>query len=142
MVLPNMLVPITDINDPRLDAYRHLKGRDPAAEQGLFIVESQLLVQRLLTSTFELVSVLSVERQLERLIAQVPSHVPVYVAPQAFVDSIVGFNFHRGVMALARRPDEDAMTVQRLLPGGKERCTLVACPFINQHENLGAIFAG
>ncbi|MEX2216074.1 MAG: RNA methyltransferase [Phycisphaeraceae bacterium] len=130
-----MLVPIHDPADPRLDPYRHMKGRDPAAEQGLFIVESQLLVRRLLESNFETISVLAVEKQLASLVAMVPEHVPVHVAPQAFIDTIVGFHFHRGVMALARRPDEDAMTIERLLPA----TTLVACPFINQHENLGLI---
>src|SRR5271167_240974 len=119
-------VPITDLNDPRIAIYRSLKATNLTRRLGQFVVEGEKLVERLLSSRFPVVSVLVTDRHAPRLATRVPDLVPTYVVPRGLVDQLVGFPFHRGVLACAeRRPwpplEEIARTDLRPL-------TLVICP--------------
>jgi tRNA G18 (ribose-2'-O)-methylase SpoU len=130
-------VPITDLNDPKIAIYRSLKATNQTRRLGQFVVEGEKLVERVLASRFPPVSVLVTDRHEPRLAAQIPGDVPTYVVPHDLVDSIVGFPFHRGVLACAeRRPWPPlAEIVMRAGP----RLTLVICPRLSNPENLGAI---
>jgi tRNA G18 (ribose-2'-O)-methylase SpoU len=60
---------------------------------------------------------------------------PVYLASQAVMNAVTGFNFHRGALAAADRlplPEPDA------LAAGARRLLLVER--VGDHENLGALF--
>ncbi len=92
-------VPITDLNDPRIAIYRSLKATNQTRRLGQFVVEGEKLVARLLASRFPAVSVLVTDRHEPRLATRIPDAVPTYVVPHELVDSIVGFPFHRGVLA-------------------------------------------
>jgi tRNA G18 (ribose-2'-O)-methylase SpoU len=131
------LVPISDLDDPRLAVYRSLKPTNLTRRLGQFVVEGEKLVDRLLSSRFPVVSVLVTDRHKRSLTTRVPEAVPTYVVQGAIVDQLVGFPFHRGVLACAeRRPwpplEEIAGTPIRPL-------TLVVCPRLSDPENLGAI---
>jgi tRNA G18 (ribose-2'-O)-methylase SpoU len=130
-------VPIFDLNDPRIAIYRSLKATNDTRRLGQFVVEGEKLVERVLASRFPPVSVLVTDRHEPRLAAQIPDNVPTYVVPHDLVDSIVGFPFHRGILAAAeRRPwPRLAEIVTRAAP----RLTLVICPRLSNPENLGAI---
>ena len=130
-------VPITDLDDPKIAIYRSLKATNQTRRLGQFVVEGEKLVARLLASRFPTVSVLVTDRHEPRLAAHIPGDVPTYVVPHNLVDSIVGFPFHRGVLACAERrpwPPLDEI-VKRAGP----RLTLVICPRLSNPENLGAI---
>jgi len=133
---------VASLDDPRVAAYRNLRDRTLRGES-CFVAEGYLLAQRLLDSRFEAESVLVDEehaKELERLAA---GRVPVYVAPRELLLSIVGFPFHRGALAVGRRPRprslEEVLAPAR--PGPcSDRLRLVILPEVTKPENLGLVF--
>ena len=57
-------IPIDSIDDPRIAAYTRLKERDLAREGGRFIAEGELVVRRLLASTYAVDSLLLADRMV------------------------------------------------------------------------------
>lgn len=135
---------ITDLDDPRLLPFRKLKGSDTPQRMGLFIVEGDKLVERLLESPIEAVTVLVSDRLAERYASICPANVTVLVGSDALLCEIVGFKFHRGVLACGRRPlvcspnDEqhDPVAALQSLAEGE---VLIACPQLHDLENMGLI---
>ena len=91
-----MVIKIYDPNDPRILYYRGLKDKQLAARDGLFIVEGEHLVRRLLNSELMPQSILITHARYRTKEWDVPSSVPIYLAPKELVSKIVGFDFHRG----------------------------------------------
>ncbi|MEM9373289.1 MAG: RNA methyltransferase [Planctomycetota bacterium] len=147
------LTPIHDPQDPRVDAYRNQKdawlraghnpGRDPehsrtAGDGGCFMAEGSLVVEHLLASEYRTESVLVSEHRaetLQELLARVPEDVPIYVGKRAVLESIVGFDIHRGLLACGRRGlARDPMDV-----AGSSRA-LVVLEALSNHDNVGSVF--
>ena len=132
------VLPLSSQSDPRLDPYRTLKS---TAGQTLptVIAEGEKLVLRLLASRWKLISIVSTEAMLERLSDQIPPEVPIYLLAAQEMSQLVGFAFHRGVLACAEWPA--ALPLHALT----ERLTsatqglLVLCPEIKDPENFGTI---
>ncbi|MBA4019601.1 MAG: RNA methyltransferase [Pirellula sp.] len=129
------LVNIADLDDPRLAPYRALKQTNDTARRGLFIAEGGKLVERLLRSTLVLESVLLSEPHVAQFTPLLPPELPAFVIADDAVDALVGFNFHRGILACGRRPAPPAL--ETVVAGPKS--TLVICPDVQDPENLGAI---
>lgn len=145
------IIPITDLSDPRLDPYRDLKREDVRRRGELFIAEGRLVVQRLLASRFDTVSVLAEAKRLPWLEGRVAPNTPLLVVTQELMREISGFNFHRGLLACGRRlPFEPAATLFSALspaadiPAAEpdrvstERIALGAIT-VNDLENLGSL---
>lgn len=144
------LVPTADPDDRRLDPYRQLKRTNETSRRGLFIAEGDKLVERLLDSRLTVESVLLSERFVDAFAGRVPGEIPTLVVPEAWIETLVGFNFHRGVLACGRRPaqpptlEELSRSGRNLLAndagaGGVRPLTFVVCPDVQDPENLGAI---
>jgi tRNA G18 (ribose-2'-O)-methylase SpoU len=130
-------LPIVDVNDSRIAVYRSLKNTNQTRWLARFVVEGERLVERLLSSPFPVVSLLVSDRHEPRLKFPVPDDVPVYVLPHERIDELVGFRFHRGVLACGeRRPWPALGEILGARPG---RLTLVVCPRLSNPDNLGAI---
>jgi tRNA G18 (ribose-2'-O)-methylase SpoU len=71
-----------------------------------------------------------------REVMQRHADVPAYVVPQAVMDGLVGFNMHRGCLALARRPPMPVLSGDVL---GDARL-LVVLEGVNNPDNMGGIF--
>ena len=127
---------IHSIDDPRLEPYRNLKDTNRTRWARLFIAEGEKLVRRLLASDFPIESVLICDRFEAQLGPLVPPQVPLWVLPDALVEPLVGFNFHRGILACGRR--KPAPRLEQLAPLGQPT-TLVICPNVQDPENLGSI---
>jgi tRNA G18 (ribose-2'-O)-methylase SpoU len=134
------LEPIEQLDDPRISIYRNVKDSALRDARGLFVVESRLCVRRLVSaSRFSVCSVLVTETALEALgdaLSQLGEDTPVYVASSALLEKLVGYNLHRGCIALARRGPERSLdeildSRPRLLVGLEQ----VANP-----ENVGNVF--
>ncbi|HET6879172.1 MAG TPA: hypothetical protein VFI31_03390, partial [Pirellulales bacterium] len=104
-----MLVEISSLDDRRLDPYRHLKQNNLTRWSGLFIAEGDKLTRRLLESDFETVSVLVERRYVESFAPLLRPDVPLLAVDDKAVEKIVGFNFHRGVLACGRRRSSGAI---------------------------------
>lgn len=123
------------LDDPVLDDYRSLRGRE--RDDALY-AEGPTVVDRLLASSLDVRSVLLSTAAYERFGAQVAERVgesvPVIVVDRETLRGVVGFDLHRGAIALADRPADldpaDVLVDARLV---------VALEGINDHENLGAI---
>ncbi len=125
-------------DDPRLDPYRDLTARDAPHRDGLFVVETRAVVRQLLQGgRWEVRSLLLTEPALGALddvLAARPA-LPVYLAPLRVVKDVVGFDFHRGCLALAERgrPSEP----RELLEGGAGR--LIALEGVSNPDNVGGL---
>jgi tRNA G18 (ribose-2'-O)-methylase SpoU len=134
-----MAILITDLNDPRIAAYRALKDRELARESDLFIAEGEHVVRRLLNSPFQTQSVLLAERKLAAVEPFVPPGVAVYRVANPLIHEIVGYRFHSGVIAAGQR--RALLSVEALMApvDANERVTLVVCSETNNTENLGML---
>ena len=128
---------IERLDDPRLDPYRNLKSTNLTRWSNQFIAEGLLVVERLLASQFEVVSVVAsrkVERQVVPLVRQA---LPLYLLDHTLAEKLVGYTFHTGVLACGvRRPSPP---VEALLGAPHSRSLLAVCPNVNDPENIGAI---
>lgn len=132
-------------DDARVAAYAAVRDRDllgAAARPGTFVGESWLVVDTMLERPSMVESVFVAERHLAamqaRLAARCPE-VPLYVASDAVLEGVVGFNVHRGVLAIGRRPDPAATTLDAVIPR-RERLTLLLCEDINNADNMGGLY--
>jgi tRNA G18 (ribose-2'-O)-methylase SpoU len=128
---------IATLDDARLAPYRHLKETNATRWSNTFVAEGEKLVDRLIASGLAIESLLAAPAYAERFSALMADDVPVLVVPPEWIEQIIGFNFHRGVLACARRP------TRRNLDGirwsDSDRTTLVICPDVQDPENLGVI---
>lgn len=134
------VVHITDLNDDGLADYSGLTDvalrrlSEPAG--GLYIAESSKVIRRALEAGHQPRSVLVQEQWLpdmERLLAQYD--IPVYVGPPELLESLTGFNLHRGALAAMHRPQ--LAEVEDLIEGARR---IVVLEDIVDHTNVGAIF--
>ncbi len=132
-----MLFEITSLDDSRLAPYRHLKSTNLTRWSGQFVAEGDKLTRRLLASNYEVASVLVSESYVADFSTLVPADTPLLVIPDDWVETLVGFNFHRGILACGRRRANPAFG--EVLPDRSSRATVVVCPDVQDPENLGAI---
>lgn len=130
-------IAINDLDDPRLAIYRHLKATNLTRDADQFVVEGEKLVDRLLESRFPPASVLVTDRHEARIAARVSEGVPLFVVPAEKIEDLVGFNFHRGVLASGRRLPPPGL--DEVVRTAGTRLTIVVCPALSNPENLGAI---
>lgn len=140
------VVPITDPQDPRIEAYRDVRERDLVGRQGLFVAEGRVVVEKLLASSiYRPLSLLIAAKRvaaLELLLAPLPDDVPVFSAAQPVIDAIAGFPMHRGILAIGRRvesPTADALLSRIVGEDGGEGDVLFVSGIAN-HDNMGGIF--
>lgn len=129
---------IVRASDPRLDRYRDLRDADLLRDRGLFVAEGRLIVRRVIEDgRFAIESLLVNEgalRDLDSAIARVDPATPVYVCPTDTFPAVIGFNLHRGCLALVRRPP--ALAVDTLL---RESRMLLVLDGVGNPDNVGGI---
>jgi tRNA G18 (ribose-2'-O)-methylase SpoU len=129
---------VESLSDPRLDPYRDLKSPASRARE-TFVAEGEKLVLRLLESRCRTDSILGTRAALDRLRDQIPADVPVYVTNTPLISKLIGFQFHRGILACGIRPADLALQELCTQVADTERCLLVLCPEIRDPANLGTI---
>ena len=130
---------LRDLSDPRLADYAHLRAPSTRMrlerERGIFTVEGWLSVEALLASPYPVRSVLVTTEQTARAEALVPDGVPAFAIPADAVVEVTGVDFHRGVLAVATRPD--LPSVAEVVAGARRVLVLEG---VNDHENVGSLF--
>jgi tRNA G18 (ribose-2'-O)-methylase SpoU len=130
---------IQTLDDPRVAAYRNLPDRTLRGES-IFLAEGILLVERLLASCYEVESVFVSTDCYEEFHRKTPAGVPVYAAEEPLLLEIVGFPFHRGVLAVGRRGPRKTLDDLLAPAAEKPRFRLAVCPEITKPENMGLLF--
>jgi tRNA G18 (ribose-2'-O)-methylase SpoU len=123
------------MSDP-LEPYRDLRS-GPGPDR--FIVEGAVAVARLLASAYEIESIVCTPSQRARL--ELRPDIPVIELSRAELAALAGFDFHRGVLACAKRPQPrrelDDRQMQALRQ--RERVTIVVAEGLADPRNLGAL---
>ncbi len=146
MPAPNF-IPISDPADPRVFEYRALKegdlsrGIDASAPHCSFICEGSLVTEHLLQSSYPCRSFFIGRSKVEahrELLDRAPAGTPVYVADDAVLHDVVGFKFHRGLLAAgARLPP---LTEQEIATRLKAAPALVVLEDLTNLDNMGGLF--
>lgn len=137
------IVEIASRDDPRVAVYRGLRDATLRDASGLFIVEGRLGVRRLLeASRFRTCSLFVTRTALAALSDVLPKldpDTPIYLASQAELNSVVGYNIHRGCLAAVERgvpTSSDAILCRR--SGGPRR--LLVLEDVANPDNVGGAF--
>lgn len=127
---------IGDLGDELLNPYRDIRNKNWIRQSGIFIAEGPLLVERLLQSSHRCHSLLVEHRYAEQFSKLTPPDVPILVAEHAIVEQLVGFNFHRGVLACGYRKPTVSLPLQAEIHLNETWLGLFA---VNDPENVGGM---
>lgn len=159
------MIPITALDDPRIADYRDVARPAALHRAGLFVAEGRLVVRRLLAlPRLRTRSVLVTPAAFEALAdvleppdsptyehapapapALAPPHdphprttapVPVYLIDQPMMSRVVGFNIHRGCLALAERPPATCLAEAHL----EQVRRVVVLERVSNPDNVGGVF--
>ena len=135
--MPNV-IEITDFNAPALDVYARLTEvqllNREHPDQGLFIAESPIVIERALNAGYVPVSVLAERKHLTMPILQRMGDVPVYTAEFDLLTQLTGFALTRGMLCAMRRPP--LPTMEELCRGARRVAVLEN---VMNPTNVGAI---
>jgi tRNA G18 (ribose-2'-O)-methylase SpoU len=135
------IVRIDSLDVPGLDDYARLTDvvlrrlSEPAG--GLYIAESPKVIARALAAGHRPRSVLVQEQWLAELehLLEGFDDVPVFVGEAALLESLTGYNLHRGALAAMHRPA--LRDVEEVIADARR---IVVLEDIADHTNVGAIF--
>ena len=117
--------------------YAHIGDSVWLRAHGLFVAEGRLVVRRLIEAgRYEMVNVVVTPAALESL-ADVRARVrcPVHVVERPALASLTGIDFHRGCLALAKRPGADPPL--EAFAGARR---LMALESVANPDNVGGLF--
>jgi tRNA G18 (ribose-2'-O)-methylase SpoU len=139
------IIAVEDLSRPDLEPYRDQKDawlrvqRDGGTGLGgLFIAEGEIVARELFASKFVVRSVLVTPTRLlsmQDAIEALPNGTPVYVAERTVAEQIVGFDMHRGVLALGDRGARPSL--EAVVSGA--RCVLLL-EGLSNHDNVGSLY--
>lgn len=139
------IIPISDLEHEGLEPYRNQKDAWLRVQEaggtglgGLFLAEGEIVARELIASRFKIRSVLITPTRLlsmQDAIEGLPEGTPVYLAERGVAEEIVGFDMHRGVLALGERGAEPELEeVAR-----EAQCVLVL-EGLSNHDNIGSLY--
>lgn len=135
--------PVTDADDPRLADYAGLKDAalradEFAGRRGTFIGEGEFVVRVMARTRFPVRSVLGTPARLAAMadvLHTLPPTTRLFEAPEPVIRALVGFEFHRGVLACGVRTPPLAWA-----DVARDARALVVAEGLTSAENLGSIF--
>jgi tRNA G18 (ribose-2'-O)-methylase SpoU len=132
-----MLSRVDDPSDARIAPYRDVGDHDALRRRGVFVAEGRLVVRRLVEDArFSVESVLVTPAAYADMQAILePSAAPVFVCAPDVLSAVAKYDFHRGCLALARRPAAPP-AVETLCTAGR----LLVLEGVGNPDNVGGIF--
>jgi tRNA G18 (ribose-2'-O)-methylase SpoU len=128
---------VSGVDDPRLAGYAHVGDPVWLRSNGLFVAEGRFVVRRLLEADrFDVESIVVIPSALDGMsdvLERAPC--PVFVAHRPALAALTGFDFHRGCLALARRPAAESPLASF---AGARR--LLALESVGNPDNIGGLF--
>jgi tRNA G18 (ribose-2'-O)-methylase SpoU len=134
-------MPITELatlKDPRLEPYRDLRNRNWIERSGIFIAEGPVIVEQALRSDYLIKSLLVDRKYLSRFLPLGRGIDEVYVLEHELVRELVGFPFHRGVLACGIRKPRRSIAADASA-NWKNNELFLGLLGLQDPENLGAI---
>jgi tRNA G18 (ribose-2'-O)-methylase SpoU len=139
-------ITVASLDDSRVADYRLIADHRALAARGLFVIEGRLVVARLLRlarspggTRFPLVSLLVSRPAFDSLSAvaeAIAPAAPIYVIDQAAMNALVGFNIHRGCLALAARPAPVTLSPELIRAARR----VIVLERVSNPDNVGGIF--
>ena len=134
-------------DDPAIAAYARVGDHTWLQASGLFVAEGRLVVRRILSlPRFEIQSILATPTAVAALATEFQSrgfsseqygsagNVPIFVSSPSILGEITGFDFHRGCLALVRRPGEPP--VETIVQGRR----VLVMEGVGNPDNVGGLF--
>ena len=132
---------ITSLDLPELAPYRTLKRSAAHAKLGIFVVEGDKVLDRMLESDFPVVSVLLIQECLAeyepRLRARLEKDITIYVCDKPLMAEMVGFEVYQGVLAIGKIPT--TYTLEKILALSPRPRLFVAMDGLSNAENVGTL---
>ncbi|MEO3827384.1 RNA methyltransferase [Actinomadura sp. B10D3] len=134
------LIPLADPADPRLADYVRLRDvnlrKSLEAEHGLFVAEGEKVIRRAVAAGHPVRSLLMARRWAEPLADVLDGlDAPAYIVDDATMESLTGFQVHRGALAsLERLP---LSPLEAVLDGARR---ILVLEDLVDHGNVGAIY--
>ena len=134
---------VTSLDDPRVDQYRSVRDADLRGRRHLCMVESEMVVRRLLASGWNIHSLFLSPQKYERLHSHIKDPtIQVFIADVSLMSTITGFHIHRGTLALVHRPSTDSLRVANLIHSlePQKRISILLAEGITNVDNMGTLF--
>ncbi|WP_021598148.1 TrmH family RNA methyltransferase [Actinomadura welshii] len=134
------LIPVPDPADPRLADYVRLRDvnlrKSLEAEHGLFVAEGEKVIRRAVAAGHPVRSLLMARRWAEPLADVLDGlDAPAYIVDDATMESLTGFQVHRGALAsLERLP---LPPLEAVLAGARR---ILVLEDLVDHANVGSIY--
>lgn len=139
-MMTERIIKIEDITDPKLDMY--IKKRETALlhyyepDIGIFLAESENVVQRAIAAGYEPLSFMIEERLLEQMeYLYRDFDVPVFTADINVMIQMVGFTLIKGVLCAMRR--KPLLSVEQICENASR---IVLMEDVENPMNVGSIF--
>ncbi len=146
------LINVTDLNVAGVEPYRTLRRQADHLREGIFVAEGEKVVRRLLASGLSVRSMLLTPEWYGALfpggtgvsgqgVSGQGSFVPgakIFLARKDLLESIVGFNLHQGIMAVAGTPPETGPDDLVRAAAGGARLYVALDDLVNA-ENVGLV---
>jgi tRNA G18 (ribose-2'-O)-methylase SpoU len=131
---------VGSIEHSYLEPYRTLKRPLEHQKKGIFVAEGEKVVRRLLESTIRMMSILLTEEWFSIYRNPLESRdeeIEVYLAKKELMETIVGFQLHKGIMAVAKIPERT--TLPEVAASASEPFFFIAVDGVMNSENMGVI---
>ena len=131
---------IESLELPALAPYRTMRRQTEHRQEGIFVAESEKVVERLLESNFTVVSLLLPEKwfnRFEPLLAARHEDITVYLMERHKLEQLTGFTFYQGVLAVGKVPLPTPLP--HLLKLAPHPRLFAAVEGITNAENLGGL---
>lgn len=132
---------ITSLDRPDLAPYRTLKRYAEHEKLGIFVVEGDKVLDRLLESDFTVVSVLLIKERLAeyeaRLRARPEQEITMFVCAKPVLAELAGFEIYQGVLAIAKIPKP--FSLEQILGASPHPRFFVAMDGLSNAENVGTL---
>ena len=130
----------TGIDAPGLEPYKTLRRQQDHRDRGIFVAEGEKVVSRLIASELTILSVLMspdwLEHYHDALHAR-PEPIDLFISSAHELSRIVGYEFHRGIMAVAAVPPD--LSLDQIIASASSPLLLVALDNVLSAENVGVI---
>jgi tRNA G18 (ribose-2'-O)-methylase SpoU len=137
------IINIKSLDQTGLEPYLTLRRPIEHFEKGIFVAEGEKVVRRLLASPLLIRSMLLTHDWYSKLEAEglfgitEKKQFDIFIADKSVLETIVGFNLHQGIMAIAKVPAQESL--EEMITKIPKPHLLIALDKLANSENVGVI---